>query len=65
MDKLLIYKKYENLETIEIENKLSFLNNKIEILKKDVLRKTKEMEECCIESIEIIELLNERQNKGV
>jgi hypothetical protein len=56
-------KKYENFETKEIENKISFLNNKIELSRKEILKKTNELENSCIEVIELIELLDDRKNK--
>jgi len=61
MDELL-HKKYENLTTNELNNKLVFLNNKSILVKKELEKKIKELENIYIEILEITELVNERQN---
>ncbi len=63
--KNLIHNKYRDFETSDLVNKVTFLTNKIEIVKKDLQRKIKEMESMCIEVLEINDLIDERQNKVI
>jgi len=56
----LITNKYKNLEKSELEDKISFLHKKIEILRTNMHKKIAELENLCILVLELTELLNER-----
>jgi chaperonin cofactor prefoldin len=56
----LIANKYKNLEKSELEDKISFLHKKIEILRTNMHKKITEFEGLCILVLELTEMLNER-----